>query len=393
MTFRLASVICRLGTESDDDLSTQWIDGRPVSTAEAVRAAAEHLAASRWPVLTGDFDDISAIRAAIRLAASTGGVVDHQGLEAIRPAIEAIRDAGIVMGAPAEIRRRADRVLVIGPDPFEDQDALFEQIFSAEPDIGARTKGKIREIVWPGTSKPQRFEKAIGEARAISCPLDQLADAVGIIRAALAGRRFADGPFEPGAARALAGWLADAGFAAVVFKADAFDAIGFEQMAGLVSDLNVKTRATALPVFAGSAFGSAQAATWATGFPMRVSFGREAPDHDMALFEADRLVRSGETDAVLFVSAGESGAGVSSNAATILLSVDAPPAGSGAKIAFRIGRPGVDHDRVAIEPRFGSFVSQAASAAHSDAPPSAAAILSMIADHLAEMAVEKGAAA
>ena len=157
MTFRPASVICRLGTESDDDLSTQWIDGRPVSTAEAVRAAAEHLAASRLPVLTGDFNDISAIRAGLRVAALAGGVVDHEGLEAIRPAIEAIRDAGIVMGAPAEIRRRADRVLAIGPDPFEDQDALFEQIFAPAPDIGARTKGKAREIVWLGAPEPQRF--------------------------------------------------------------------------------------------------------------------------------------------------------------------------------------------------------------------------------------------
>ncbi|MEE2949710.1 MAG: hypothetical protein VYD57_00430 [Pseudomonadota bacterium] len=374
-------------------MSTQWIDGRLVSTAEAVRAAAEHLAASRLPVLTGDFNDISAIRAGLRVAALAGGVVDHQGLEAIRPAIEAIRDAGIVMGAPAEIRRRADRVLVIGPDPFEGHDALFEQIFAVAPDIGARTKGKTREIVWLGASEPQRFAKASGEARAVECAQDQLTEAVGIIRAALAGRRFADGPFEPGGARALAGWLVDAGFGAVVFKADAFDAIGFEEIAGLVSDLNAKTRATALPVFAGSAFGSAQAATWATGFPMRVSFGRGAPDHDMALFQADRLIGSGEAEAVLLVAAGEGRAGVASDAATIFLSAEEPPAGSSAKVAFRIGRPGIDHDQVALEPRFGSFVAHAASALTADAPPSAAAILSMIADHLAEMAAEKGAAA
>ncbi|WP_139798422.1 hypothetical protein [Fulvimarina manganoxydans] len=374
-------------------MSTQWIDGRPVSTAEAVRAAAEHLAASRLPVLTGDFNDISAIRAGLRVAALAGGVVDHEGLEAIRPAIEAIRDAGIVMGAPAEIRRRADRVLVIGPDPFEGQDALFEQIFAVAPDIGARTKGKTREIVWLGASEPQRFAKASGEARSIGCPAAELTEAVGIVRAALAGRRFADGPFEPGGARALAGWLVDAGFGAVVFKADAFDAIGFEEIAGLVSDLNARTRATALPVFAGSAFGSAQAATWATGFPMRVSFGRGAPDHDMELFKADRLIGSGEAEAVLLVAAGEGRAGVSSDAATILLSTEEPPAGSSVKVAFRIGRPGVDHDQVALEPRFGSFVAHAASAPDPDAPSSAALILSMIADHLAEMAAEKGAAA
>lgn len=360
-------------------MTTAWIEGQPVSSGEAIREAASVLSASRLPLVTGYFDDISALREAARVAGASGGVLDHMDLASVAPLIEALRENGMIRVSPGEMRRRADRVLVIGSDPFAGSEAVFEQIFSVYPDLGANTKGGPREIMLLGADAPGRFSEAKGNVRTIACPADELGDAVGIVRAALGGKPFEDGPFEEGAARALAGWLKDAGFAAIVFDASELDSIAIEGIAGLVADLNGETRCSALPLTAGSGYGAAEAAIWTTGFPLRTAFGRGDPEHDMALNEGGRLLASGEADAQLVLSYDD-GALHDTGVPTVLLSTAEEPAGDGARVVFRIGRPGIDHAMVHHEPRFGSFVSKAAE--HSGMTTNAADILSAIADQL-----------
>ncbi|MEN3792132.1 hypothetical protein [Fulvimarina sp. MAC3] len=360
-------------------MTTAWVEGQPVSSGEAIREAVKLLSTSRLPLVTGRFDDISALREAARVAGACGGVLDHQDLDKVAPLIEALRDNGIIRVSPGEMRRRADRVLVIGADPFAGSETVFEQIFSVEPDLGARTKGEPREIVLLGPNAPGRFSEARGNVRTIACPSDDLGDAVGILRAALGGKPFNDGPFEEGAARALAGWLKDAGFAAIAFAAGDLDAIAIESVAGLVADLNSETRASALPLTAGSAYGAAEGALWTSGFPLRTAFGRVDPEHDMTLNEGFRLVSSGESDGRLVLVYDDS-AFDAADVPTVLLSPADEPTGKGAKVVFKIGRPGIDHGMVHHEPRFGSFVSKPAE--HSGMATNAADILSAIADQL-----------
>ncbi|MER0238886.1 hypothetical protein [Fulvimarina sp. MAC8] len=363
-------------------MTTAWIDGQPVSSGEAIREAVRLLSTSRLPLVTGRFDDISALREAARVAGFSGGVLDHLDLDKVAPLIEALRDNGIIRVSPGEMRRRADRVLVVGADPFAKSEAVFEQIFSVDPDLGAKTKGEPREIVLLGPDGPGRFSEAKGNVRTIACPSDDLGDAIGILRAALGGKPFNDGPFEEGAARALAGWLKDAGFAAIVFDAGELDAIAIEGVAGLVSDLNAETRASALPLAAGSAYGAAEGAIWSTGFPLRTAFGRGDPEQDMALNDGGQLLASGESDARLVLTYDD-GALDAADVPTVLLSPAEEPAGEGAHVVFKIGRPGVDHPMVHHEPRFGSFVSKPAE--HSGMATNAADILSAIADQLGKV--------
>ncbi|EAU41478.1 formylmethanofuran dehydrogenase [Fulvimarina pelagi HTCC2506] len=360
-------------------MTTAWIDGQPVSSGEAIREAAKLLSMSRLPLVTGRFDDISALREAARVAGFSGGVLDHSDLGRVAPLIEALRDNGIIRISPGEVRRRADRVLVVGADPFAGSEAVFEQIFAVDPDLGAKAKGGQREIVLLGPDEPGRFSEVKGHVRTVGCPADQLGDAIGVLRAGLGGKPFGDGPFEEGAARALAGWLKDAAFAAIVFDATELDAISIESVAGLVSDLNAETRASALPLTAGSVYGAAEGAIWVTGFPLRTAFGRGDPEHDMMLNDGAWLISSGESDARIMLSYDETALDVA-DVPTILLSTAEEPAGEGARVIFKIGRPGVDHPMVHHEPRFGSFVSTPAE--HHGMATNAADILSAIADQL-----------
>ncbi|NDV87280.1 hypothetical protein GTW51_11275 [Aurantimonas aggregata] len=367
-----------------------WIDGRPGSEPEAVAAAAALIGGSRLPVVTGLATDIAGIRAALGLARIAGAVIDHQASAAIYPAVTAIRDSGMMIGAPAEIRRRADRVLIVG-DAFATSPDLPDFLFRHEPDLGKATRGK-REIRWLGG--PESSADIPGAIEPVVCPADGIADALAMIRAAAAGHRFGEGPIAGEQAEAVAAWMKEAGFGCAIFAVAGMDELAIEMLAGLVFDLNAETRFTSLPLFGpGQAFGAALAATWTTGFPLRVGFGRGFADHDPDLHEAGQLIASGEADLAIHVS-GLAGAASpepewSGRLPVIAIGGGAASWANPPKIRFDAAMAGRDHDGVLHNERFGSFVPFAAT--QTGTLPRAADLLAAIAAALGD--VTTGAAA
>ena len=370
-----------------DVLNTAWIDGETVSTERAVRAAAEFLRGARLPVVTGLQTDMAGIKAAIRLAIDSGGVIDHVQSADIYPVIEVLRDAGMMLGAPSEVRRRADRILIVGADTFAASPALPTYLFSEGPDLGKATKGEIRQAIWLGApSDAPRLPNAVC-VEAIRCDIADLVDALAMLRAAIAGHRFGQGPLPAESVGALAGLLKGAGFGCAIFSPKTLGAIGVEMLAGLVADLNAKTRFTSLPVFAaGQAYAAAQAATWMAGTPLRTSFARGTAEHDPELHEAGRLATSGEADCAVFIS-GLAGVPVtepdwSGALPMIAVTKHAPTWTNPPKIGFEIAEAGADHDGILFDERFGSFV-PVDGKADSGERPTAADILEAITGALA----------
>ncbi|MEX6506631.1 hypothetical protein [Jiella sp. M17.18] len=340
--------------------------------------AANLVRASRLPVITGLQADLSAIRAAIELARIAGAVVDHRSSQAIYPAIRAIRDCGAFLGAPAEMRRRADRVLLVGREPFAGDPDLAEFLLKSEPDLGVRTRGHGRAVVWLG-GEPGATLPGAASVEIVECAEAAIPDVLAMLRAGVAGHRFGPGPLPAETIADLADWLKGAGFGCAVFAATEMDELTAEMLLGLVGDLNGETRFSTLPVFpGGEAYGAALAATWSTGFPLRVSFGRGEPEHDPQIFAAERLVRSGEADLVVDISTltttGPALPDWTRGVPLIALGSAEVVAGLPARVAFGVGTAGRDHDGVLFNARFGSFAPVSASGEGSGAP-SAAAVL------------------
>ncbi len=367
-------------------MSTAWIDGEAVPTERAVQAAAELLRGARRPVVTGLQTDMAGIKAAIRLAINARGVIDHAQSADIYPMIEALRDAGMMLGAPAEVRRRADRILIVGADAFAASPDLPQYLFSSGPDLGKATRGETRQAIWLGAQQPGGLPDTVS-VEAVPCDDADLVDALAMLRAAVAGHRFGQGPLPAESVGALADLLKGAGFGCAIFSPAILGAIGVEMLAGLVADLNAKTRFTSLPVMAaGQAYAAAQAATWMAGTPLRTSFARGVAEHDPELFEAGRLVTSGEADCAVFVS-GLAGVPVtepdwSGALPMIVVSRPAPAWKNPPKIGFAIAEAGADHDGILFDERFGSFV-PVDGRADSGERPTAADILEAITDALA----------
>lgn len=342
-------------------MSTAWIDGEAVSTERAISAAVELLNAARLPIVTGLQTDMAGIKAAIRLAIGVGGVVDHSQSADIYPMIETLRDAGMMLGAPSEMRRRADRVLIVGADAFAASPDLPGYLFSEGPDLGARTRGEIRRAIWLGGPKVAPGLPNALSVETVPCATADLVDALAMLRAAIAGRRFGEGPVPAETAGSLAGLLKGAGFGCAIFSPRTLGAIGVEMLSGLVADLNAETRFTCLPVFAaGQAYAAAQAATWMTGTPLRTSFARGVPEHDPELFEAGRLATSREADCAVFVSGlvdvPVAEPGWSDALPLIAVTKHASGWKRPPKVGFEIAEAGAGEDTILFDERYGSFV-------------------------------------
>ena len=174
--------------------------------------------------------------------------------------------------------------------------------------------------------------------------------------------------------------LAAARFPVFLFSGHATDAPALDMLQGLIADLNLRSRASALHLPASeSGWGSTLASTWVTGFPLRTGFARGFPEFDPWRFDVARMIAAGEADFQLWISANTARPKRKSGTTLIALAKTTQPV-AGAAVTIAIGEAGVDHDAVVYSARTGSLASIAARAASE--LPSAATIIRLIADHV-----------
>ena len=350
-----------------------FVDGEPVEMGVAAKAAARLLAGARLPLIAGLGTDIDGARAAIALAEQVRGVFDHMHSDALLNTLEPLREAGMMLTTPGEVRLRCDTVVLVG-----------EGIDAAWPDIWTRLAlehapqlalaPEPRRIFWIGAGA-ERGPPGLEIAHVAA---DDLPVALSMLRAMAGGRRFAG--VAPLGLATCAAALDAAKIGCIVWPQAALDPLATQMVAGLVFDLNVKSRCSGLPLApGGNAAGVLLASGWMTGFPPRTSFARGFAQHDPWLFESRRLLASGEADALLWIDAmgGEPPEWAAAPNMIVLAAaaMPRPPA-----VQFRVGTPGVDHAAVLHDAATGGLVAFEAQAP--SARISVAAVINMIAAEL-----------
>jgi formylmethanofuran dehydrogenase subunit B len=373
-------------------LGKAWINGTEVSEGEAVAEAARLIGASRLPLVTGLGTDVAGVKAALALARRAGGVIDHAASDILYRNVEVLRSAGMFVAAPAEMRRRADRFLVVGAEVATLSPDLLAFVFGGEGMPGGEGGSSGRKLVWLGGPKDKALPTTQIATETIACDGPDLPQAVGIIRAALAGRRFGAGPIDVATAARVAALLAEARFACIVWSAASLDALGVEMLSGLAADLNLTTRASSLPLGgAGQAFGAAQIATAVSGFPLRSRFADGVALHDPWAYDGRRLIASGECDLVVHVDALAGGsAPVDAGGLPVIAIACAGTAFARTPaVAFEVGLAGRDHAGALYDDIAATFVP--VDAAVGGPAGSAAAILSAIAAALGDASAKRAA--
>ena len=156
------------------------VDGVPATVEAAVERAADLLRGSALPLFGGLGTDVAGMRGVLALAERTGGIVDHAGSRGLLANVRAMQDGGTVTATLAEVRNRADLVLVIATDVAGRVVALRRAL--PRPDHAACSgpcgasssiSGRARRL--PGAELDRR------------CAADRVGEAVAALRA-LGGR-------------------------------------------------------------------------------------------------------------------------------------------------------------------------------------------------------------
>lgn len=353
-----------------------WVKGGAADVDAAVEAAADLLAASRVPVLAGLSAEVSALRAAYRLAETLGASLDPVSGPSVYAELGALSAGGAMSTTRAETIGRADVVLILGSRPWDGD--LIAEIAAAPPSRG-RAAGAERALLSLGG--PQN-----GATRHVAYAAEAggLAVSLGHLRA------FAKGHLAGEAAYAdLARRLFAAQYGVVVYDPEEVGELGTEMLQGLIRDLNESTRFFALTLadpFQGRA--AVQLSAWTTGQAPRVGFGRHRPEHDPWRFDSTRQIAAGEADAALWLASlpAPRPAWLGSLPSIAIVGEGAPEAGGEtAEIVITVGVPGASVGGALWNERRGVIAYTEAKAA-TDAQ-TAAGVLARIRDRLIEKGV------
>jgi len=351
------------------------IDGDPASLEDAAAEAARLLARSSQPLIAGLGADIEGARAAIALAEQVGGVVEHMHSSVLMRDLDCLRETGVMLTTPGEARVRADVLLLVGDALVETWPALIERLLR----LPARPEGVdvARRVIWLAPEADAKIPGFSGEITVIGAGIGATrAVNLAVLRARLKGRRVARAEIPLPTLDALAADLKGARFGVAIWTAARLGALELEMLNGLVRDLNDTTRFSTLPLAApDNGAGVLAACGWMTGFPMRTGFGTGAPEHNPWRFDAERLVASGETDCVLWVSAfGAPPLVWRGGSISVALCDRETRLAETPKVRIEVARPGVDHDAVLHSPDTGTLGAVSAKAPRTAAPTVAEAL-------------------
>jgi len=283
------------------------VGGRDADFDSAYARAAEILGAAHNPLIAGLACDLAGVKAAVSLAEVTGGVIDHAASDAMFRNMLAMQDKGWMTATYAEIKNRADLIILAGTDAVSRVPRFFERFVDNAASL-VEPKPQ-RRIVFIGAKRDAKSLPK--DAQAIACDNGRLGEVFRGLRALYRGWELQAGDVA-GVPRAVLGDLAEriktAKYGAVLWSAADMDAVNGElivqAICDFVMDVNEATRMVGVPLGGGdNVLGAAGVSTWQAGFPLRVSFARGRPKYNPYLYSWRRLIDSGEADAVLWISA------------------------------------------------------------------------------------------
>jgi formylmethanofuran dehydrogenase subunit B len=288
------------------------IAGKPVNLKQAIAKAAEILRSANQPLIAGLGTDVYGMRAVMNLAETSNATLDHMNSNGFMRNIQVIQNSGWMITTLTEVKNRVDLLVIVGTDIVSAFPRFFErEVWNKETMYGQDT-GQ-REVVYLGGRNIDTDAGVAPNGRkpdVLPCDLDRLPDVTAALRAIVSGKKLhakeiagtAVTDLEKLAQRMLA-----AKYSVVVWAAAALNfphaELTVQNITELIKTLNKTTRASGLPL--GGIEGDMnanQVCTWISGYPMRTSYARGYPEHDPYHFSADRLLASGEADALFWVS-------------------------------------------------------------------------------------------
>jgi formylmethanofuran dehydrogenase subunit B len=288
--------------------SAPRVAGKVTTLNQAVLAATKILSQAKAPLIAGLGTDIAGARAALELADRIGAVVDHMNMPAKIRNILTLQNAGWITTTLAEIKNRADFILVLGSGVLTRFPRFLERaVWSADAMFIA--DNAKRKVIFVG--EVEAFKSNVPTSvTQLQCSHDSFTRIVPALRAMVNGQRIDNDRLAASDVRILqdlAASMKQANYGVIVWAAPDFDfphgELLIQTLAEMIKDLNKTIRFAGFPLGGSDGDFSANATqTWQTGFPLRSRYGKHGLDYDPYRYGSAALLAEDQIDALLWIS-------------------------------------------------------------------------------------------
>ncbi len=366
------------------------IKGKDCSLDEAIAQATNILHHANQPLFSGLATDINGMRSTLALAEITGAVVDHMHSEGAFRNIKVLQDHGWMMTTLAEIKNRADLIILAGTDAISNYPRFFERIVWNDNSLSGNNNKK-RKIVYIGDNLDTSHGKQPSGKQALNirCKQDQISEIIATLHALVADNKI-DKPAIAGISltelESLARQMRAVKYGVIVWAPGELNFAHAEltilYICELIKYMNRTTR------FAGFSLGgndggvSAQNVTaWQSGYPMRVSYSKGFPDYDPHRYSATNVLKRHEVDALLWISSfGTTIKPPKASIPSIILADTAIRMDYTPDVFIPVSTPGIDHTGQLI--RTDNVVSLSLKQLRQSACPSVSTVLNRLLNSL-----------
>lgn len=286
------------------------VGGKAVTLDEAIAAAAGIIRNARLPSFGGLGTDVDGMRAVMSIADKSRGVVDHALSDGYMQNLRVLQSRGWFMTTLTEVRNRAD-LIIFTTDVLKYHHRFFERVVHARETLFA--DGPVKRtlvFIGEGYDTAAAAGPGVDEIVTINCKAERVGEVLSALSTLNKGAPLPAsdiGGVPKGQVEDLLERCHSANYGVVVWIPSALKFANADltvhQICDLVRDLNVKQRFAGLSL--GGNEGSTSAAAvcaWQSGYALRVSFASGAPQFDPELYAIPKLLKSGETDCLLWLS-------------------------------------------------------------------------------------------
>lgn len=290
------------------DLPQPTIEGNPASIDEAIQKAADILRKSEQPLVYGLITDIQGNREALALSEKIGGVIDHINGNSMRSSTSVMQRIGEVKTTLAEVKNRADFVLILGNQLLPKFPRLVERILTPEKTLGL--EGSVNKkiiILDTGSSVSRSQHELYSNIECIHLPADSLESIIHSFQDIAINDSSKREPDETDDILLdIKQRILGSHYTTIVWTSSNFQANSAEYttqaLTQIIKHFTQTVRCVGLPLGGSKAEISAnQVATWQTGSSLPVAFMGEAPTHDPVLYSGRAMLANGDVDSMLWI--------------------------------------------------------------------------------------------
>ena len=294
---------------SDNNIPTPLINGETCTIEQAINKAAEILKASSQTLVNGLIADIQTCREAMALTEKVRGVIDHANGNGLRSGTAVMQRIGEVKTTLAEVRNRADCVVIIGAGVLKRFPRLVDRVLTPEKTLGNENSSKKKVFILDINADDGSSDIPGLNPTYLHLNMPLLESVVYKLQEVITKPRDCFTEIDEATQQLmdLHHTISNSDYTTFVWAGAEFNSDTaqhtIQALTETIKQIMPKQRCVGLPLGGSKGEITAnQVATWQTGVALPVAFMTGIPTHDPVRYDGMRMLKNQEADCLLWIA-------------------------------------------------------------------------------------------